>query len=174
MREIPYNHESGNVPPTLAKIPFLSKLDATLLDDVLANSTVLECEPGDVIIREGDLSDFFVILLRGAVDISKAGETVAGLDGSGQMIGELALLNDEARSATVTARSAAFCLRVDAAFINRLSDADRNAFFAILYQFVAGILADRLAECTGRLAKTEAELHQLKSGPAPDSGRFKL
>ena len=174
MREIPYNHEAGNVPPTLASIPFLAKLDGSLVDDVLSNSTVLECEPGDTVIREGDVSDFFIILLRGAVKITKSGETVAELDGSGQMIGELALLNDAARSATVTTTTPAFCLRVESAFIDKLSDADRNAFFAILYQFVAGILADRLASATTRLAEAEAELHKLKSGPGTDSGRYKL
>ncbi|MDG2122496.1 MAG: cyclic nucleotide-binding domain-containing protein [Verrucomicrobiales bacterium] len=174
MREIPYNHESGNLPPTLASIPFLSRLDGSLLDDVLAHSAIIECDPGDTIISEGEISDFFVILLRGAVKITKSGETVAELDGSGQMIGELALLNDAARSATVTTTSPAFCLRVESGFINKLADADRNAFFAILYQFVAGILADRLTDCSTRLAKREEEIQQLKSGPSPDSGRFKL
>ena len=168
MREIHYRHQEGMLPPTLQSVPFLQALDGEMLDKVLGNTVIIECERGDVIIKEGDDSNYFCILLKGTVDVTKGGERVARLDGAGEMLGELALLNGENRSASVVAATHAFCLRVEPEFLKELPDASRNAFYAILYRFVAGLLSERLDSCSKRLAEREDELRQIREG------KFKL
>lgn len=168
MREIHYQHEGGALPPTLQSVPFLQQLDGEMLDKVLTNTVVLECERGDVIIQEGDDSNYFCILLKGTVDVTKGSERVARIDGAGEMLGELALLNGENRSASVVAATHAFCLRVEPKFLSELSDTGRHAFYAVLYRFVAGLLSERLDACSKRLATREDELRQIREG------KFKL
>jgi len=168
MREIRYNHVPGKVPPTLESVPFLQGLDSNIVDKVLADSILLECDKGDVIITEGDTSRFFCILLKGAVDIQKGGKSVARVDGAGEMLGELALLSDHARSATVIADNHVYCLKVEPTFLERFKDADRNAFYAMLFRFVAQILGERLEQSDKRVAQLEAK-HGKLTGGVPES-----
>src|SRR6478609_160916 len=100
MRVIPFNHEAGRLPPSLARVPFLAQLTCTAVDGLMSRSSILEFFPGDVLIKEGEQSTFFCILLKGAVRIVKGVEEVARIEENGALLGELALLNGEARSAT--------------------------------------------------------------------------
>ena len=168
MREIFYRHEGGAVPPTLQKVPFLHEFEGDHLDAILTNMVVLECEKGDVIIEEGDDSKYFCILLKGAVDITKGGERVAHLYGAGEMLGELALLSGERRTASVVAAGHAFCLKVEPSFLDDLSAVGRKAFYAVIYRFATKLLGERLDACSRRVAELEDELRQIREG------KFKL
>ena len=173
MREIQYHHEAGSLPPSLQQVPFLRGLKETLLDKLLSEAVLLECEPGDAVISEGDDSKFFCILLKGAMDVVKDGEKVSRISEAGEILGELALVNDSRRSASVVAATHSFCLKIEPEFLDGLNDAERNGFFAKLYQFVTRLLGERLEESTKRIAELEHQVQQLSgargdSAPGPD------
>jgi CRP/FNR family cyclic AMP-dependent transcriptional regulator len=168
MREIQYRHESGSLPPSLEKVPFLRGLDAAVSESLIADSVLLECDPGDMVIEEGDDSKFFCILLKGAMDVVKAGKKITRFSDPGEMLGELALVNDSTRSASVVAVTHSFCLKVEPEFLDGLSDAERNGFFAQLYQFVTRILGDRLEESSKRIVQLETRVQELSGGTAGD------
>jgi CRP-like cAMP-binding protein len=69
---------------------------------------------GDVIVREGDAGDAFYIITRGRVDVVRgqgtAGERVIATLGPGSFFGEMALFDEEVRSATVQAKDYVDCL----------------------------------------------------------------
>jgi len=70
-------------------------------------------EAGEILMREGDAGSFFMLLVRGSAVVTRA--TPTGLEtlavaGPGSIGGELALLRNQARTATVTARGAGVAL----------------------------------------------------------------
>jgi NADH dehydrogenase len=73
-------------------------------------------EPGQVIFREGDRGDWLYVVTDGEVEVlrsSTEGETALRRLGAGECFGEIALVSDRPRSATVRAVSASNVLAVD-------------------------------------------------------------
>jgi MFS family permease len=72
------------------------------LERVARNLVPLEVAAGEVIIKEGDAGDRFYLIEAGKVVVSKAGAPLVSL-GPGDFFGEIALLRDVPRTATVKA-----------------------------------------------------------------------
>jgi CRP-like cAMP-binding protein len=66
----------------------------------------VEAGAGDVIIREGDEGDRFYVIESGTVEVTRGGTHVVSL-GPGDFVGEIALLRNVPRTATVTVTSPA-------------------------------------------------------------------
>ena len=88
----------------LTGIPIFSPLPGTSLEQLATRLVPLRLEPGTVIVREGDAGDRFYIVAEGEVDVTQSGAALTQL-GPGGYFGEIALLRDIARTATVTART---------------------------------------------------------------------
>ncbi len=93
------------VPPgleLLRSVSLLSPLPEPILDRLARALTRSEFAEGDVVIREGEQGDLFYVVESGGLTVSKQGRFVASL-GPGDYVGEIALLRDVPRTATVTA-----------------------------------------------------------------------
>ena len=164
MKEFAYIHDEDNVPETLKDVPFLESFTKDQLDDVLHSSAFIECEPGDEVIAEGEEASRIFILLAGEMDVVKDGDTLATMSKTGDIFGELAALDDDRRSASVVAKTKAFCLAVDQKFIEHVRPKEENpAFYAALYEFIARLTARRLKMTSEHLAKVDKELQALKA-----------
>jgi hypothetical protein len=64
--------------------------------------STIEVAPGARVIQEGDKSEALYVVVEGVVEVEREGTKIAAL-GPGTHFGEMALLNQRARSATVTA-----------------------------------------------------------------------
>jgi CRP-like cAMP-binding protein len=71
------------------------------LEHLAGRLVPLRLEPGTVVVREGDPGDRFFIVAEGTVEVSEYGRAIAEL-GPGGYFGEIALIRDVARTATVT------------------------------------------------------------------------
>jgi signal-transduction protein with cAMP-binding, CBS, and nucleotidyltransferase domain len=165
MKEYAYIHEEGQLPELFNNIPFLESFRGQQLDDILYSSYFLECEPGDIIIEEGQQDSRIFILLTGEAEVKKKDEVVARIEKSGEVFGEMAILHDERRYATVVATSPVLCLAIDQKFLNETKPEERKenaSYYAAFYGFLSRVLARRLKGVTEQLAKVEHELEELK------------
>jgi Cyclic nucleotide-binding domain len=108
----------------------------------------IKFEPGEVIFREGEAADKFFVIAKGEVEVFRdvgGGEDTLGTMGPGEFFGELGLLMEKGRTASVRARDEVELLALDREEFSELvatskggaSDVDR-------------VLPDRLAELAGR------------------------
>ncbi len=75
------------------------------IDIILTRGTVRHLEKGEIIVREGTRGDTFYFVLAGSFDVTVAGHRVAELE-RGDFFGEIAILQQMERTASVTAASA--------------------------------------------------------------------
>jgi ATP-binding cassette subfamily B protein len=93
----------------LSEMPLFEGVDASTLAE-LATLFATEQIPEDRdIIREGDPGDRFYILVRGKAEVVKGSKRAAVLQ-DGDYFGEIALLSDQPRNATVRSMTPCVCL----------------------------------------------------------------
>lgn len=87
---------------TFRKIPLFASCSDDELREIDAVADEVHVEAGRDLIRQGELGREFIVLVDGEVSVQRDGEEIARL-GAGAHFGELALLVDHPRNATVTA-----------------------------------------------------------------------
>jgi MFS family permease len=83
-------------------LPIFGPLSARAIERILAGLSSLETSAGRVVIRQGEPGDAFYVIAEGTVEVDVDGRRV-GVRGRGEGFGEIALLRDLPRTATVTA-----------------------------------------------------------------------
>lgn len=96
----------------LLGIPMLAPLPERIIERLARSLVTVELKAGETAVREGDEGDRFYVVESGTLSVSKAGEQVAEL-GAGESFGEIALLRDVPRTATVTAATDVVLLALD-------------------------------------------------------------
>jgi CRP-like cAMP-binding protein len=120
----------------LKDVPLFAGLSSKELRLIAHLATYLEEPAGTTLTAQGASGNEFIIVLEGEVDVIKDGEVIASR-GAGDYFGEIALLDDRPRTATVVAKTP-----VQIEVINR--------------QEFSGMLAE-VPELSGKLMTTMAQ-----------------
>jgi len=131
-------------PPSLPKIPLLSSLGADDLRYVIERCEIREHEPRDVIMRQGSEGGSLFVVVSGRVRVfsEKPGRELASL-GEGAFFGELALLTNFPRSATVVASEPTQLLEISRELIGEIIHRSPDVLKTLL-RFFRDRLLDRL------------------------------
>jgi signal transduction histidine kinase len=93
------------------------------IEDLIANSNVRSYEPGTILCREKEVEDRFYMILEGEAEVTKSVNnsqvrTLKTLQ-PGDFFGEMALIHNAPRAATVTVKTPMITLELDKAAFNR-------------------------------------------------------
>jgi CRP-like cAMP-binding protein len=92
----------------LKRAPLFEDLSRRELTQLARMSDDLELPAGKVLCKEGDIGQEFFVIVEGEVDVKRKGRRLA-TRGPGEFVGEIALLEDTPRMATVTAKTPLRC-----------------------------------------------------------------
>lgn len=97
------------------KVPFFESITDDQYEILASLCTIERLAPGTSIFREGEAGDTFYIVAHGDLEATVMHETkklVLGTIGPGQYFGEIALVSNQCRSATVTTTSRCVLLKI--------------------------------------------------------------
>jgi CRP-like cAMP-binding protein len=137
----------------LRRVPLFAGVEPAKLKLLAFTSDVVTYRAGQVLFRRGDVGDAAYVIIEGNAQVTIATETgdvpVASLK-DGDILGEIAILCDTPRTATITAGSELKTLRIR-----------KEPFFQLLRQFpeiaieMTRVLAERLTRTTSELVEAQ-------------------
>jgi len=93
----------------LARVPLFTGCSDDVVEQLAAVSTDVDFAPDEVIVAQGQTGNGLVIVVTGGVRIVAGNQELARL-GPGEVIGELSVIDQQARSASVYAVGPTTCL----------------------------------------------------------------
>lgn len=139
----------------LQKLPFFANIDTGVLKLLVFTSDRTAFETGETLMVQGEAGDAAYVVLEGMVDVRVNAEegpvTVARLEAL-TLVGEIAILIDVPRTATIVARTPLETLKIK-----------KERFFELMREHpdiaieVMRVLAARLEITTAELARVRAE-----------------
>ena len=119
---------------SLARAPLFQNLSREELRELAGVTEDLEVEAGKVLCREGEIAREFFVIIDGEVEVTHDGDRLRTLT-DGDFFGEIALIEDIPRTATVTATtSLRFFVLTRQAFwsmIERMPEVQRKVLRAL-------------------------------------------
>ncbi|MBI9075139.1 MAG: MMPL family transporter [Desulfatibacillum sp.] len=145
-------------------LPIFKGLTRHQIHCVLLAGGIREMAPGQVLFRKGDPSVSMYAILSGNLEVRDSMNAMDSTDNfqrhmhvallpAGDIVGEMGLVREAPRSATVVAGKDVELLEINRKMIKRLQWLYPPAAFRLFFNLM-GILADRLEKTTHSLAKT--------------------
>ena len=128
----------------LAATPLFAGMPSDALQALVANLQLMSLDRGEVLFHAGDPSDALYVIVEGELSVQSPGPPAVELSrlGPGAFLGEVALMTDQPRSATVICASPAELLRIDRHTLSRVLANHGDVLRAVL-RFVRDRLVDR-------------------------------
>ncbi|NQW12328.1 MAG: Crp/Fnr family transcriptional regulator [Alphaproteobacteria bacterium] len=133
----------------LRNIPLFAKIEPSKLKLLAFTSERLIYQDDQVLVHQGDMGDAAFIIIDGTASVTidtDAGEIEVAIMGKGDVVGEIAILCDVPRTATVKASSKLTVLKIT-----------KELFFRLVNEFPQ-ISIEIMRELAARLERTNAQL----------------
>lgn len=149
------NNLSSDIIEFFMNIPIFSHINKEELWVVSKHMTVLNLEPEDILFKESEKGNYVCFIREGELDVMKRSEvtgrevTLATL-GPGQSIGEMSIIDDQDRSATIKAKNRATLYILSKSAFELILD--RHSRIGIkLLKGISVLLSNNLRETSSRL-----------------------
>jgi len=129
----------------LSTLDFFKGFREEEIDEVHRVSQWLSYRPGETIVQEGERENAFYVLALGSVDI-KTDDIVIDTLKVGECFGEMGMINNEERSASVIAKSFILLMKLNGSSLEQVTDACQLRF----YKRFSQTLAERLSASNER------------------------
>ena len=162
-RPVGLNLDAAIVQKIANKVKVFQGMTHDCLMSTLAMAEHMPHKEGDVVFNEGDIGSSFHVLIAGEVLIEKKrGDRTVTLAtiSAGECFGEMALVGNHLRTATVRASRDSVTMRFDRERVDAYPDSAH-----IIYRNIARVLSARLDISSERLA--DLVLRSADTGPAP-------
>jgi serine/threonine protein phosphatase PrpC/CRP-like cAMP-binding protein len=165
---------------TLQAVPLFRYLNYQELMKVSGLIDMRHFVADEVIVEEGQTGEELFIVLTGRVRVHKDVQTLVEF-GEGEHFGEMALIDREPRSATVTATEDTRLLAMQRSDFFHVIKHERDLAVKLLWQFL-GVLTSRLRTTSRELGAARGQdrtielldLDELESAEEPESGELDL
>ena len=123
---------TANKIETLRKCSFLAGLAERVLNELATRAETLRVASGETIITRGDTGSTMYFIISGRARVHDGEVTLASIE-EGEVFGEMAVLDSEARSASVTTESDSLLLSIVRDVFYEALSTDADAFKAVLH-----------------------------------------
>jgi len=128
----------------LAQVPLFSGLNKRQLNKLASGFKERSFGPGTSVVREGHMDGVgFFVIAEGTANISVSGSTVATI-GPGAYFGELAMITEQARGATVTAETPLRCLMMAFWDFRKFAKQNPDVSWKLLQHLANMLMEDRV------------------------------
>ena len=135
----------------LRRIPLFAKIDAAQLKLLAFTSERVAFPEGEILFRQGDTGDAAYVIIEGDVDVmieTDSGPVTVASMGRNEMVGEIAIICDVPRTATVQAKT-----RLETLVVSK------ELFFRLVTEFPQ-MGVEVMRELAERLEKTNIRLRE--------------
>jgi CRP/FNR family cyclic AMP-dependent transcriptional regulator len=169
----------------LQAIPLFQILQPSELESVVAHAAVRRYARGEAILRKGDPGNAMIVILQGRVRISSMSEDgreiILGVLGPGEVLGEIALLDGQERSADASALQECVAVVVERSNFLRLLHGSPDLCLRLMNVLCARLRRLNLAmediallDLSSRLAKLLLRLARDCGVPGPAGRRIEV
>lgn len=144
----------------LRKVPMFSKLDLSKLKLVAFTSELCTYDGGQILFEAGDAADSAYVIMQGEVEIiveTEAGPIVEVVLGRNELVGELGVLTNSPRSATVRARDGLVALRITDDMFHKLIAENPEVALDVMRQ-----LSDKIVRSHEQFVGLQERLQELE------------
>jgi CRP/FNR family cyclic AMP-dependent transcriptional regulator len=141
----------------LRRIPLFAKIDPAKLKLMAFASERMTFKAGQSLVRQGDTGDSAYIIVDGSADViveTPGGPVTVASMGRNDIVGDIAILIDIPRTATVTATSELIALKIT-----------KELFFRMVRDF-PDMGVEIMRELAHRLVQTTSQLTEARAGAA--------
>jgi|TARA_R100000149_G_C5849627_1_gene118803 CRP-like cAMP-binding protein len=140
----------------LRQIPLFAKIDPSRIKLLAFTSERLTFQPDDIVCKQGDIGDAAYFIMAGEADVivdTPSGPLTVATLGKNDVVGEIAILIDIPRTATIKAKTELTTLKIT-----------KDVFFRMVTEFpemaveMMRVLAERLVRTTDDLQKAQERI----------------
>lgn len=151
-----------NTYPEIWTLPFFTDFNDTAKKILLSVSRIRSFEHDETITKQGDFDPWVYFLIEGTITVIVNQESVAEIAEHGAVFGEMVLIDESDRSATLISTSATRCLAIDAVLLEEFEEQEKAYFLSDLYRLFAKVMAIRLREADDEISILKKEINHIR------------